>query len=141
MELKHAETTGPLIELFFMVYRTLGYGFLEAVYANAMVVAGKRFGLDIKKKVPIRVAFEGIIVGRYEADLVVNNIVIAELKAARKLCPEHEAQLLNYLKSTNYEVGILFNFGPKPRYKRLIFENSRKGNLSWIKTLTDADSR
>ena len=141
MELKHAETTGPLIELFFTVYRTLGYGFLEAVYGNAMMVAGKKLGLDIQKKVPICVTFEGVVVGRYEADLVVNNVVIAELKAVRELCPEHEAQLLNYLKATNYEVGVLFNFGPKPRYKRMVFENERKGNLSWIKTLTDADSR
>jgi GxxExxY protein len=81
-----------------------------------MMVAGKRLGFDIRKKVPIRVTFEGVVVGRYEADLVVNNVVIAELKAVRELCPEHEAQLLNYLKSTSYEVGVLFNFGPKPRY-------------------------
>jgi GxxExxY protein len=134
MELKHAEITGPLIDVFFLVYKTLGFGFLERVYMNSMIVAGRRFGLDIQKKYPIRVSFEGTVVGRYEADLIVNRTVIAELKTARSLTPQHEAQLLNYLKATEYEVGSLFNFGPKAQYKRMIFENSRKGSLSWIKT-------
>jgi GxxExxY protein len=138
MELKHAEITGPLIDVFFLVYKTLGLGFLEQVYMNSMIVAGKRFGLDIRKKYPIRVSFEGMIVGRYEADLLVNRTVIAELKTTRTLTPQHEAQLLNYLKATEYEVGFLFNFGPKAQYRRMIFDNARKGSLSWIKT---ADER
>jgi GxxExxY protein len=133
MELKHAEITGALINLFFSVYNTLGFGFLEQVYLNSMIVAAKRFALDIRKKYPIRVNFENVIVGRYEADLLVNNIIIAELKTVNALLPEHEAQLLNYLKATEYEVGFLFNFGPKSQFKRMIFENSRKGDLSWIK--------
>jgi GxxExxY protein len=141
MELKHAEITGPLIDLFFFVYNNLGFGFLEQVYLNSMAVAGKRFDLDIQKKYPIRVAFEEIIVGKYEADLLVNNTVIAELKTVSALHPEHEAQLLNYLKATEYEVGFLFNFGPKPQFKRMVFENSRKGNLSWIKTAEKRGSR
>jgi GxxExxY protein len=78
------------------------------------------------RDVQSRASFEGEIVGRYQADLVVNNAVIAELKAAQVLIPEHEAQLLNYLKATEYEIGVLFNFGPGPRYKRMIFENARK---------------
>jgi GxxExxY protein len=147
MELKHAEITGPLIDVFFLVYKTLGFGFLERVYMNSMIVAGKKFGLEIRKKYPIRVSFEGVVVGNYEADLLVNKAVIAELKTVRTLTPQHEAQLLNYLKATEYEVGFLFNFGPKAEYKRMIFENSRKGSLSWTKTadgrrlaLTNTDS-
>ena len=131
MELILAEVTGPLIDLFFLVYRSLGYGFLEQVYSNAMVVAGKRLGLDIAQNVLISVNFEGVVIGRYRADLVVNNAVIAELKACRTLLPEHEAQLLNYLKATSYEVGILFNFGIKAQYKHMVFANARKGDLSW----------
>jgi GxxExxY protein len=131
-DLKHEEITGPLIELFYHVYRTLGYGFLEKVYAGAMIVAGQRLGLQIVDEVPIRVTFEGATVGEYHADLVVNDAVVVELKAARTLVPEHEAQLLNYLKATRYEVGFLFNFGPTPQYKRMAFDNSRKGGLSWL---------
>jgi GxxExxY protein len=141
MELKHAEITGPLIDLFYLVYGTLGFGFLERVYLNAMIVAGKRFVLDIRKNYPIRVSFEGVIVGRYEADLLINNIIIAELKTVRALHPEHEAQLLSYLKATEYEIGFLFNFGPKPQFKRMIFENSRKGSLSWIKPAENREKR
>ena len=132
MELKHAEITGPLIDLFFSVYRVLGYGFLERVYANSMVLAGKDVGLKIEQRYPIKVMFRGNVVGKYEADLVANNAVLAELKTARTLLPEHESQLLNYLKATEFEVGLLFNFGLKPQYKRMIYENSRKGDLSWL---------
>lgn len=141
MELKHGDITGRLIDLFYLVYRTLGYGFLERVYANSMVVAGKRLGLEIEKKVPVRVAFEGTIVGNYEADLLVNRAVIVELKTAKALIPEHEAQLLNYLKATQYEVGMLFNFGLKAEFKRMVFENTRKGDLSWVVTQKNADER
>lgn len=132
MELLHAETTGPLIDLFFYVYKSLGHGFLEGVYANAMMVAGKERGLEIEKEVRIKIHFDGAIIGIYKADLLVNKCVIAELKTASNLAPGHEAQLLNYLKATEYEVGLLFNFGPKAQYKRMVFQNSRKGNLSWI---------
>ncbi len=132
-ELKCEEITGPLIEIFFQVYRTLGYGFLERVYANAMCIEGRKAGIEIVKRVPIRVHYEGQIVGKYEADLAVGNAVIVELKAVRVLAPEHEAQILNYLKATPYEVGLLFNFGPQPRYKRFVFENARKGSLEWLK--------
>ena len=142
MELKFGDTTGPLIDLFFSVYSTLGYGFLESVYRNAMVVAGPRFGLKIRARSRIQVYFEGAVVGRYEADLLVNDVVIVELKTCQALLPQHQAQLLNYLKATEYEVGLLFNFGPVPRYKRLVFENARKGNLSWLAPMhMNADGR
>ena len=132
MELKYAETTGPLIDLFFDVYKTLGYGFLERVYGKAMTVAGPRYGLTIKPEAKIRVFFEGIEVGKYEPDLIVNDAVIVELKTCQTILKEHEAQLLNYLKATKYEVGLLLNFGPTARYKRMVMENARKGTLSWI---------
>ncbi len=127
MELKCAETTGPLIDLFFSVHRTLGFGFLECVYSKAMMIAGKKTGLDIRSEVPINVYFESSVIGQFKADLIVNNSVVVELKACRAIDPEHEAQLLNYLKTTSYEVGFLFNFGPTARYKRMVFDNVRKG--------------
>jgi GxxExxY protein len=114
MELKHTEITGPLIDFIFYVYNNLGFGFLEQVDSNSMVVAEKRFGLDIRRRYPIKIAFEEIIVGRYEADLLVNKTIIVELKTVSALHPEYEAQLLNYLKATEFEVGFLRNFGPKP---------------------------
>jgi GxxExxY protein len=132
MELIHRKITGPLIDLFFYIYRTLGFGFLERVYSNAMVVAGKNRGLDIQPHVPIHVHFDGAIIGRYQADLVINKCIIAELKTVSMLTVDHEAQLLNYLKATEYEVGFLFNFGPKAQYKRMVFDNKRKGNLTWL---------
>jgi GxxExxY protein len=139
-ELKHAEITGPLIDLFFHVYRKLGYGFLERVYAKAMAIAGPRFGLEIVLEMPIEVHFEGGVIGNYEADLVANRVVLAELKSVKVLAPEHEAQLLNYLKATSYEVGLLFNFGPRAQYRRFVYENARKGSLSWLKS-EDAEAR
>jgi GxxExxY protein len=132
-DLKHADITGPLIEIFYQVYRSLGYGFLERVYCNAMAVAGRKLGFEIALESPIRVHFEGSVIGEYYADLLVNHAVIVELKACRALAVEHEAQLLNYLKATPYEVGLLLNFGPKAQYKRMVYENSRKGDMSWIK--------
>jgi GxxExxY protein len=129
--LKHAEITGPLIDVFFQVYRALGYGFLERVYANALAISIRNIGLQVTVQAPIRVHYEGIVVGDYFADLVVNDLVVLELKACKALAIEHEAQLLNYLKASLYEVGLLFNFGPKPQYLRRVFENVRKGSLSW----------
>ena len=133
MQLKHEEITRKLIGLYFQVYGALGYGFLEQVYRNAMAMAGRKAGLEMAQEVPIRVQFEGSIIGEYKADLVVNQAVIAELKACQTLAPAHEAQLLNYLKASRFEVGLLFNFGPKPQYKRMIYDNNRKGSLSWIR--------
>ncbi len=132
-ELKHAAVTGPLIELFFHVYRILGYGFLEGVYGRAMLISGPRFGIDVAWQEPIQVHYEGHVVGKYFADLVVGKVVLVELKACESLAPRHEAQLLNYLKATTYEVGFLLNFGPKPQYKRMVFDNSRKGGMAWLK--------
>ena len=123
---KHAEITDKIIAAFYKVYNTLGYGFLEKVYENAMVIELCKQGLDVTAQAPITVFYECKVVGEYFADLVVANAVIIELKAAKDLADEHEAQLLNYLKATPYEVGLLLNFGPEPHFKRKAFENTRK---------------
>ncbi len=132
-ELRYGKTTGLLIQAFYDVYNKLGYGFLERVYQNSMAIAARRLGLNIKNKHDIEVYFEGQVVGEYEADLIADDAVIVELKAGRALAPEHEAQLLNYLKATHYEVGLVFNFGVQAEYRRKILDNSRKGDLSWLK--------
>ena len=127
-DLLHAATTGPLLDAFFQVYRELGYGFLERVYANALVLAARDLGLEIRQQVPIRVHYRSVLIGEYVADMLANGLVLVELKAAKALVDEHQAQLLNYLRATSYEVGLLLNFGPKAQYKRMVFSNSRKGN-------------
>ena len=131
-ELLHGQVTELLIRAFYQVYRELGYGFLERVYENALAIAARNLGMEIRQQVPIRVHYQGIVVGDYSADLLANNVVIAELKATKALAEEHEAQLLNYLKATPYEVGLILNFGPIPQHKRKVYENHRKGNLSWV---------
>jgi GxxExxY protein len=127
---KHAEITDKIIAAFYKVYNTLGYGFLEKVYENAMVIELRKQGLEVIAQAPITVYYEEHLVGEYFADLLVTNAVIIELKAAKDLADEHEAQLLNYLKATPHEVGLLLNFGPQPRFKRKAFENARK--KGWI---------
>ncbi len=122
----HQETTGAIIKAFYTVYNTLGYGFLEKVYENALAHELTKLGLKVGQQVPIEVYYDGQLMGKYFADLVVEGRVIVEIKAAERLRPEHDAQLLNYLKATKIEVGLLLNFGPKPEFSRKIFTNDRK---------------
>ncbi|MBZ5538384.1 MAG: GxxExxY protein [Acidobacteriia bacterium] len=130
--LKLQEVTSRILRAFFKeVYHKLGYGFLEKVYLNAMATELRRAGLKVEKQAKIDVFFKGEIVGEYYADLVVENAVIVELKAKRCLMEEDEAQLLNYLRSTPYEVGLLLNFGPKPEFCRKVFDNDRKATKTW----------
>ena len=124
--LKHRELTEKIIGVFYEVYNELGHGFLESVYEEAMAVALPQAELKLERQVPLRVTFRGAVVGDFRADLLVDNAVLLELKAAREIEPVHEAQLLNYLRATQIEVGLVLNFGPKPQFKRLVFENSRK---------------
>jgi len=131
--LKHGEVTELILKAFYQVYGELGYGFLEKVYENSLAIAARKLGLAVVQKAPINVHFAGEVVGEYIADLLVNDVVIVELKAVRSLANEHEAQLLNYLKATPYEVGLLLNFGPKPQHVRKVFDNRLKGSLSWHK--------
>ncbi len=129
---KHADLTGKIIGAFFKVYNTLGYGFNEKVYENALAIELRKAGLEAVKQQEIVVYYDGENVGDYRADIVVNDVVIVELKAMRELAEEHEAQLLNYLKATTIEVGLLLNFGVKAEHKRKVYDNDRKGSLSWI---------
>jgi GxxExxY protein len=124
--IKHQEITDKVIKIFYKVYGQLGYGFLEKVYENAMMIELKKEGLPATAQSPIKVSYEGEVGGEYFADILVDHKVIVEIKGAKGLASENEAQLLNYLKATDVEVGLLLNFGPKPEVKRKLFDNSRK---------------
>jgi GxxExxY protein len=124
---KHAEQTELIIGVFYEVYNELGSGFLEKVYQEAMALVLRSKGIKVQCQIPVPVWFRGTKIGTYEADLVVAGVVLIELKAGKGLDPFHEAQLLNYLRSTEIEVGLLFNFGPRPQVRRFAFENERKG--------------
>ena len=123
---KHKELTEKIIRIFYRVYNTLGYGFLEKVYECAMIIEFRREGIPAVAQSSIKVLYRNELVGEYYADILVDDKVIVEIKAMRTLALEHEAQLLNYLKATNIEVGLLLNFGPKPQIKRKVFDNHRK---------------
>ena len=124
--MKHDEITGQIIKAFYTVYNTLGYGFLERVYENSMMIELEKMGLPAIKQKAIKVYYEEQIVGDYFADIIVVGKVIVELKAASTLVEAHENQLLNYLKATDIEVGLLLNFGTKPQISRKIFDNHLK---------------
>jgi len=128
--LKHSDVTGQIIKSFYNVYNALGYGFSEKVYENSMVIDLASCGLEVLQQNPISVFYKGLLVGEYFADLMVQNVVIVELKAASSLSDAHESQLLNYLKATQIEVGLLLNFGQKPEYRRKLFTNDKKDLLS-----------
>lgn len=132
--MKHQNLTEKIIGAFYTVYNALGYGFLEKVYENPMVIELQSAGLEVAAQYPINVYYREQVVGVYVADLLVAQSVIVELKAVRSLLPEHEAQLLNYLNATRYEVGLLLNFGVKAEIKRKILDNSRKKYRSRIST-------
>lgn len=121
--LLHSETTDLILKAYFNVYNTLGYGFLEKVYENALIIELKNMGLKAQRQVPVKVYYQEQMVGDYYADIIVEDQVIIELKAAEALCEEHEYQLINYLKATNIEVGLLLNFGKKPQFSRKVFTN------------------
>jgi GxxExxY protein len=120
---KHSDLTEMIIRAFYKVYNVLGYGFLEKVYENAMLIELRNMGLFVEKQYRIKVFYEEQVVGDYFADLIVEKTVIIELKACECLHEDHEYQLINYLKATEIEVGLLLNFGKKPEFKRKIFSN------------------
>jgi GxxExxY protein len=131
-KLKHADITDKILKAFFTkVYRRLGYGFLEKVYVNALVIELRRMAMKVDEQVRILVHYDGIVVGEYYADLVVEDLVIVECKAIKKLDEDDEAQLLNYLRATPYEVGLLLNFGPRPEFRRGAFDNANKASVTW----------
>ena len=123
----HEKTTDKIIKAFYKVYNKLGYGFLEKIYEKSMIIELEKLGLNVISQKNIKVYYENIEVGSYFADLLVNNLVIIELKAVKSICEEHKAQLINYLRATKVEVGLLLNFGKKPEFKRKIFSNNKKG--------------
>ena len=125
-DFKHKALSEKIIRIFYKVYNELGYGFLEKVYENAMMIDFRREGVPAVSQSAIKVYYEGEIVGEYFSDILVDDKIIVEIKAAKNLALVHEAQLLNYLKATSIEVGLLLNFGPRPEIKRKAFDNSRK---------------
>jgi len=124
--LKHRSLTDKIIGTFYEVYNELGHGFIESVYENSLAIALRDNGHDVCQQIDIPVWFRGTQVGDFDADVLVDRCVILELKSARAIDPAHVAQLLNYLRATDVEIGLLLNFGPKPEFKRLAFDNSRK---------------
>jgi GxxExxY protein len=122
----YQDKTEKIIQAFYKVYNTLGYGFLEKVYQNSLLIELRSMGFHCENQFPIKVYYDKYQVGDYYADIIVDNIIIIENKAAEALCEEHEFQLINYLKATEIEIGLLLNFGKKPEFKRKIFTNDRK---------------
>ncbi len=126
MPLKYGELTGEIINAFYCVYNQLGYGFLETVYENALAHELRKRGHRIVQQAPIDVFYDDVRVGKYFADILVDDKVILELKTTERIIDAHIAQLLNYLKATQLEIGLLLNFGPKPEFRRKIFSPSAK---------------
>lgn len=129
--MKHQELTEQIIKAFYNVYNTLGYGFLEKVYENSMYIELTEMGLKVERQKKIYVYFKKQIVGDYTADLIVENLVISELKTHESISDDNEKQLINYLKATSMEVGLLLNFGKRPEIRRKIYDNELK---SWFTT-------
>lgn len=139
---KHSGITELVITAFYKVHRIMGYGFNEKVYENSLAIELGNAGLQVAKQKEINVYYDGQIVGTYFADIIVNGVVMLELKAVKQLLDEHEAQLLNYLKATQIEVGLLLNFGPTPSVRGYVLDNHRKGSMDWteeIECWLDAD--
>ena len=126
MNLLHEEITEQILKAYYKVYNTLGFGFLEKVYENALMEELTEMGLDVIQQCPIKVYYVKKVVGDYYADIIVNSAVIIELKAAAELKHEHDIQLRNYLKATKVEVGLLLNFGLEPKFKRRVYLNKKK---------------
>jgi len=126
-KLLHSELTEKILGVYYDVYNEIGHGFLESVYNNCMFLALTKAGLSVRREVAVPVYFRGQDVGQFKADLVVEACVLIELKAVQNLDRTHEAQVMNYLRATELEVGLLLNFGsPKPQFRRIVFENSNK---------------
>jgi len=123
---KHSELTEAIIGIFYDVYNELGYGFLESVYRNSLRLALMDKGFTVDQEVCVSVFFRGQIVGDFRADLVVNGVVLLELKTADAIVAAHELQVINYLRSTSLELGLILNFGSRRQVRRLLLDNIRK---------------
>ena len=126
MNLIQGETTDKVLRAFFDVYNELGYGCLENIYQRALAHRLRSLGAEVQMEAGIDVMFDDVVMGQYRADLIVDQLVLIEVKTARRIVHDHESQLLHYLKSTRIEDGILLNFGERPQFKRLVFSNEAK---------------
>jgi GxxExxY protein len=133
-DFQHAEITDKIIRAAYTVYNALGYGFTEKIYENAMAVEMNALGLTVAQQVPAQVFYKNQLMGDYLVDLLVEGKVILELKAVGVLTPAHEVQLVNYLRATGIEVGLLINFGPKIDIRRRAFTNPNHLRKSASKT-------
>lgn len=115
------DLSNQVIRAFFDTYNELGHGFLESVYESALAIRLAECGLRVARQVPIEVRFHGQVAGHFRADMLVEDLLLLEIKAVTQIAPTHEAQLLNYLKATSVRLGLLFNFGPRPEFRRRVF--------------------
>ncbi len=138
MELLQKELSDKILKAYYTVHHTLGYGFLEKVYENAMIIELRKAGLACATQKPIKVYYSGEEVGNYFADILVEDTIILELKAT-PLVEEHTYQLLNYLKATDIEIGILLSFGKEPKFIRKIFTNDRKNMIETQNTRNNTE--
>lgn len=122
----HFDLTGQVIKAYYTVHNALGFGFLEKVYENAMMIELRKMGICAEQQKLLKVYYDEEEVGSYFADILVENKVVVELKAAEALSPDHEAQLVNYLRATELEVGLLLNFGKKVEHLKRVLTNSYK---------------
>ena len=128
-DLLRKEISKPILQVFYDVYNQLGYGFLEKVYQNAMYFELISQGYKVEARKQIKVYFKNQLVGEFYADLLFEDTIIVELKACEHLINSHVAQLMNYLKATQIEVGLVLNFGETLDFKRLVYTNNRKSNI------------
>ena len=135
---KHDELTGRIVRVFYDVYNELGYGFLESVYREALRIALVSEGLSVGMEVAVPVHFRGAVIGMFRADLIVNDLVLLELKTCSALIKQHKSQTLHYLRATRIEVALLMNFGPEPKFKRLSMDNVHKGKRTAKTVAADA---
>jgi GxxExxY protein len=122
----HRDLTKSILKHFYDVYNELDYGFLERVYQNALYYELKENGFTVEAQKRIKVYYKQIEVGEYFADIIVNDLIILELKAQDFMVEDNEFQLINYLKAPHCEDGLLLNFGKKPEFIRKVYQNNRK---------------
>ena len=132
MGLLYEDKTDKIIKIFYSVYNALGYGFLEKVYETALVIELSKNGFEVKRQAPIKVYYDGQLIGDYYCDLIIDDLILIELKSVENIAIAHQKQTINYLKASEFEVALLLNFGDTPQVKRLLFTNDRKPLLKKI---------
>lgn len=125
---KHSDLSEKILQAFKNVYNTLGFGFLDKVYEKAMIIELRKMELYAERQKPVKVFYETMEIGDYYADIIVEEKVIIELKATESILPEHELALVNFLKATGIEVGLLLNFGKTPQHKIKVLENNNQNH-------------